>query len=354
MSDDDANGGANICGVGMITAVGGNALQTLASVRAGISRYQESPFYNKRFEPMTMALVPDDVLPPLNEELAAEPGLTARQIRMLRLATPALREAMAPLEEPEPLPLLLAVPESFKDRPPAVPDNFAALIAKQTGIGLDPGASRLFRSGRAGGLQALEAAIEMLAGGAHDMVLLGGVDSYLDLYLLGTLDMENRILADGVMDGFAPGEGAGFLLLASAEAEGVRAIATIDAPGLADEPGYRYSDQPYRGDGLSDAMRTALEGANGIPVRTVLGSLNGENFGAKEWGVAAMRNKDGLAEDHRFEHPADCFGELGAAVGPVLLGLAALGMRAGWLPGPALVWCASEGRQRGAARLALQ
>ncbi len=354
MSDGNGASGATICGVGMITPVGGNALQTLASVRAGISRYQESPIYNKRFDPMTMALVPDDVLPPLNEELAAEPGLTARQMRMLRLATPALQEAMASLEEPEALPLMLAVPESLKGRPPAVPDDLVALIARQTGIGLDPGASRLFRSGRAGGLQALEAALELLAGGAHEFVLLGGVDSYLDLYLLGTLDMEDRILADGVMDGFAPGEGAGFLLLASPEAEGARAIATIDPPGLADEPGYRYSDEPYRGDGLADAMRAALAGANGAKVRTVLGSLNGENFGAKEWGVAAMRNQDGFAPDHRFEHPADCFGDLGAAVGPVLLGLAALGLRAGWLPGPALVWCASEGRQRGAARLTAQ
>ena len=234
-----------------------------------------------------------------------------------------------------------------------MPDNFVDLLAKQAQVALDSPASKLFRTGRAGGLQALDGAVTLLAGGDHDTVLVGGVDSYLDLYLLGTLDQEDRILADGVMDGFAPGEGAGFLLLSTAEAA-TRPIARLAPPAMADEPGSRYSKQPYQGDGLANATRDALAAADGTPVKTVLGSLNGESFGAKEWGVAALRNQAALAPDMRFEHPADCFGDVGAAAAPVLLALAALGLRAGWLPGPALVWCSSEGKQRGAARLALQ
>ena len=76
------NQGAWICGIGMVTAVGTTAAQTASSVRAGVSRYQESSVYNKRFEPMTMALLPEDAIPPLNEKLASEPGLTSRQRRM--------------------------------------------------------------------------------------------------------------------------------------------------------------------------------------------------------------------------------------------------------------------------------
>lgn len=352
MSGDPATSAA-ICGIGMITAIGGNALQTLASFRASLTRYAESPVLNKRFDPMTMALVPEDVLPPLSEEVAAQKGLTARHMRMLRLATPALQEATQSLDSPDALPLLLAVPESLKGRLPSAPDNLVELLTMQTEVLLDPAASKLFRTGRAAGLQALEEAIALLAGGAHDQVLIGGVDSYLDLNLLATLDQEDRILANGVMDGFAPGEGAGFLLLASPTASGSRAIATLHKPGLADEPGYRYSKQPYQGDGLSNAMRSAIDGHDGGPIKTVFGSLNGESFGAKEWGVAASRNQAALADPLRFEHPADCFGDLGAAAGPVLAGLAALGLRAGVVPGPALVWCSSEGRQRAAATLTL-
>ncbi len=350
MSDDPATSAA-ICGIGMITAIGGNALQTLASFRAGISRYAESPVYNKRFDPMTMALVPEDALPPLNDEVAQQKGLTSRQMRMLRLATPALQEATQPLTKPEPVPLLLAVPESMKGRALAVPDNFIELLATQTEVALDSAASNLFRTGRAAGLQALDEAIKLLDTGAHDYVLVGGVDTYLDLYLLATLDQEDRVLTDGVMDGFAPGEGAGFLLLATPAVAGGRAIATLHKPGLADEPGYRYSKQPYQGDGLSNAMRDAINGGEAGPIKTVLGSINGENFGAREWGVAASRNQAALAPNFRFEHPAECFGDTGAAVGPVLMGLAALGLRAGSLPGPALIWCSSEGRHRAAATI---
>ena len=71
----------------------------------------------------------------------------------------------------------------------------------------------------------------------------------------------------------------------------------------------------------------------------------------KNGGVAASRNHADLDGNLRFEHPADCFGDTGAAVGPILMGLAASGMMAGALPSPALIWCSSEGRQRAATTI---
>lgn len=349
----DAGTAAAICGIGMITAIGGNALQTLASFRAGINRYAEGPVHNRRLEPMTMALVPNSVLPPLKDEVGSQASLTGRQTRMLRLATPAVIEAMKSYDGSGPIPLLLAVPESLRGRRLAVPDNFVDLLSAQTGVATDPASSRLFRTGRAGGLQALSEALRLIRSGSHEHVLVGGVDSYLDLYLLATLDMENRILGDGVMDGFAPGEGSGFLLLSAHNARASRPVAFAHAPGLADEPGYRYSKQPYKGDGLANAIRDAVDGNDSGPIRTVFCSANGESFGTKEWGVAASRNATALSADFRFEHPADCFGDTGAAVGPILLGLAAIALRARSLPDPALVWCASDGRHRAAVRLTL-
>ena len=56
-----------ICGTGMVTPLGAQTAQTAASVRAGISVYEDSAVCNKRFEPMSMALVPEDNLPPLSE-----------------------------------------------------------------------------------------------------------------------------------------------------------------------------------------------------------------------------------------------------------------------------------------------
>lgn len=345
--------GAWICGIGMMTPAGDCAAQTAASVRAGISRYRESPVYNKRFEPMTLALLPEDALPPLQDELAATPGLTSRQSRMLRLAHKPLLEALAAYPGKERLPLLLAGPETFPGRPLAITDTFIGQLSVQTGANLERGLSRLFPAGRAGGMLALKTGLDLLAAG-RDYVLVGGVDSYLDLYLLGTLDSEDRVLASGVMDGFCPGEGAGFLLLCSdhaAERHQPRPAVRLLPPGIASETGHRYSEEPYRGDGLGSAIGLSL---NGIaePIRTILCSLNGENFGAKEWGVAALRNRARLSPDAQFEHPAECFGDTGAAIAPLLIGLAAIGLEKAYLKGPCLTWAASEGNPRGAAVVA--
>lgn len=333
---------------GMVTAVGIGSAQTASSVRAGISRYQESAVFNKRFEPMTLALLPDAALPPLHDDLAQLPGLTSRQMRMLRLADGALKEVLKDVKLQQPTPLLLAGPEAVADRPEILTAAFVQHLMTQTGIMLDVALSAVFPTGRAGGVLALRAALELLTHGDHDYVLVGGVDSYLDLYLLGTLDQADRVLAAGVMDGFCPGEGAGFVLLCSERVSASHApLAYLHAPGIAAEPGHRYSQEPYRGDGLASAVSEAVAGCQ-QPLQTVLCSLNGENFGVKEWGVAFLRNKAAFAEPFEIEHPADCCGDLGAAFAPVLIGLAAIGMRKEYMSSPCLVWCSSEHEQRGA------
>jgi 3-oxoacyl-[acyl-carrier-protein] synthase-1 len=325
----------------------------VASVRAGISVYADSPVANKRAEPMTMALIPDDILPPLNDDLAEVNKLTSRQARMLRLADLALPEALEHLPEDyeQPLPLLLAGPQPRPDRARVVDGSFLSHLVKQTGTDFDRRETRLYPSGRAGGMQALDGALQILSSGQHEYVLLGGVDSYLDLFLLATLDSEDRVLANGVMDGFAPGEGAAFLLLCSDKAReslpqkpGIK----ICSPGIAEEQGHRHSEETYTGDGLSEAVATALEAVNNGPVPTILSSMNGESFGTKEWGVALTRNTAAIDPRLHFEHPAECYGDAGAASMPILTGLAAAGLTNGKIKGPAMVCCSSEGPQRGA------
>lgn len=343
----------------MVTAVGGQTAQTATSVRAGLSAYEVSAICNKRFEPMTMALVPEDVLPPLNEKLAKVSSMTSRQSRMLRLAHIALTEALESLPEGHAaaVPLLMAGPEAYPGQPAVIKGDFLRYLGVQAGVKFDQQLCKLATTGRAAGIQALRVALQALASGAHDYVLVGGVDTYLDLYLLATLDADDRILADGVMDGFAPGEGAGFLLLCSDRAReslAVKPRVKIHSPGLSMENGHRYSDEPYTGDGLAQAVTSALEELNNEPVASILSSMNGENFGAKEWGVAYIRNAAAFEPASRMEHPAECFGDTGAAVMPILTGIVAVGLEEGYRRGPALVCCSSEGPQRGAVCISVE
>jgi 3-oxoacyl-[acyl-carrier-protein] synthase-1 len=70
--------------------------------------------------------------------------------------------------------------------------------------------------------------------------------------------------------------------------------------------------------------------------------MNGESFWVKEWGVVSIRLADHFSQNLRFEHPADCYGDLGAAAGPVMAGIAAAGLNNGHIEGPALVYASSD------------
>ena len=315
-----------VAGVGMITPVGFDAASTAAAVKAGVSRYADSPHYNKNFNPMKMALVPEDALPPLNEKLSSMPELTARQRRMLRLTTPALEEVLMAIPIKDPVPLFLAVPESIPGVPSAVSGNFLNCLRQQTDAKLDYALSRILATGRVGGIQAIDLAFKYFQTG-QDVVLVGGVDSYLDYYLLSALDAEDRIAAEGILDGFVPGEAAGFLLLVSERVISKmpgEPLAELYLPAITNEPGHRYSDEIYKGDGLALAITAAIRNGNSFPVKNIISSMNGEHFFAKEYGVAVARNNKFLDESFNHLHPADCFGDIGAAFAPVLIGITAI------------------------------
>jgi 3-oxoacyl-[acyl-carrier-protein] synthase-1 len=344
--------GAEILGIGMMTAVGIGAPQAAASVRAGIARLSESSILNRQFQPMVMATLPDHELPPLEPSLEKLPGLTSRQMRMLRLAGPALREAVADVGSVADVPLFLALPEARPDRADPAGPKFLEHLATQSGVAFAISESRTYPSGRAAGFIALAEALERIESGRTPRALVGGVDTYLDLHLLATLDAERRVLAEGVMDGFAPGEGACFMLLGSASAGG-QPVAHVVGAAMGMEAGHRYSEETYRGDGLAQAFQAlfAIDAAADEPVRTVFAGLNGENFGAKEWGAAYLRSKEQFADDMELHHPVDCFGDAGAALSVLLVALGAIGIRGQYVRTPCLAWASSDHAERGAALL---
>lgn len=314
-----------IAATGMITPVGGDSKMTVAAVNAGLSAYGNSHIYNADRKLMRMALIPEDALPPLHEKLEPVAELNARQRRMLRIATPALQEVMAAVELKEAPPLFLAVPESLPGYNTGIKASFLDYLIVQSGVKIDRASSRLIATGRAGSIEVIDWAFKYLQATGKDVVLVGGVDTHLDLLLLGQLDSKNRILAEDVSDGFAPGEGAGFLLLVSERAVNFlphKALGALYIPGLASEPGHRYSEEPYRGDGLVSAFQQAIKNSEGKKIDAIYASLNGENFGAKEFGVATIRNSAALMENVASHHPADCFGDLGSAFGPVMVSMA--------------------------------
>jgi 3-oxoacyl-[acyl-carrier-protein] synthase-1 len=336
----------------MITSVGSDAPRTAAAVRAGMARFRETSFYDGRGQPIFMATVPDEDLAPLHASLEDDEAITERQAQMLRLAGIALREALEVAGDTSQIPLFLALPEAHPRLPAPVDGGFLRKLTVQSGLGFDMEKSRMAAGGRAAGIALVAEALERLASRSAPLVVVGGVDSHQDADLLAALDEEDRIRAVDVLDGFTPGEGAAFLLLGppgSARRARRKPIAWVDAAATSEEPGHRYSSEPYRGEGLDAAFSALFAQAAAPPIQTVFAGLNGESFNAKEWGVAALRHQAKLSPGFRVLHPADCLGDTGAASGPLMLGLSAIGVEKGHRRSPCLVWCSSDLGGRGAA-----
>jgi 3-oxoacyl-[acyl-carrier-protein] synthase-1 len=339
--------GARVAGVGLVTPLGLGLRQTSASVRAGLSRACESALYDRRLEPFRLSLLPETALEPLDVRVD-DRALSGRAARLLRLAAPALREASRGARGAAAPPLLLGLPEPVAGENPLGP-SFVQALATQSGCAVDVKASRLFPDGRAAGLMAVRAGLQLLQSGAAREVLVGGADSFLEPGLLARLDAEERVLGARVADGFLPGEGAGFARLSTAAGDRSDDAWGSDVSGAEDgvDEGHLYSDEPQRGEGLAAVLAKLLPAAP-RPVRTVFAGYNGESFWVKEWGVAFLRNRERFAQPVRFEHPADCFGDLGAALGPAMLALSVSMLKEGQIQGPCLVWASSDRAPRAA------
>ena len=270
---------------------------------------------------MITAQIPAEALPVLDDSLINEP-ISQQERRLIQLAIPAIHEVFKNLKKDTPIPLFLAGPE------PRIEANRSGArrliikyIAEIAGINIDFPSSRYLASGRTGVIEAIELAYRYFAVSSSDFVLIGGVDSYLDAITLGSLDAEDRVKAENVADGFIPGEAAGFLLLSRTKISDH--CLGLHQPALEKEEGSYYSDKPYRGDGLSKAISTGINHAQGKKVSRIYSSMNGEHYFAKEYGVSVIRNSSSIETEYKIFHPADSWGDIGAATGVGLIALSA-------------------------------
>ena len=331
-----------ILGIGMVTPVGLSARQTAASVRTGIGRLGESYVTDRYGEMLVMGLVDAGELPALCEELADPDGpdqeLSPRQERLARLAGPALLEAIGS-HAPASLPLLLALPEAHPETRHAVGAEMIGILATQTERRFDPELSRTYALGRAGGFAALDDALDLLAAGDEHAT---GAQRRRWCWLAPP----TAISIWGCSMRWMPrgGSGPARSPTDSCPAKGRRSCCSGRPARRAQRPAadrahHRRRSRARGGPHVQQPSRTAATGwrrrshalferAGSEPSRKiacVYAGLNGESFWAKEWGVAQIRCAGRLRDRLRVQHPADCFGDAGAALGPIMLGLGRAG-----------------------------
>jgi 3-oxoacyl-[acyl-carrier-protein] synthase I len=340
---------AFIASAGALCAVGLTLPQTAAAVRAGLMLFEAGPLYGPNFEPFTLAQLPEDALPALSAETEATTGLTSRELRLLRLAARPLQECASALgADASRVRLLLTLPE--RETPiPMKPELLLTLLAAQAPGTFDVSRSAATWRGRAGGLVALGTAVELVRSGQESSVLVGAVDTFRDPWLLATLHADGRVKSSKNLDGFVPGEGAAFVLIAKEPLQSSAPLAHLSAVSFGEEPGHFGSPVPYLGEGLANVVAPLVAHLSlPAPIRTIWSTMNGESHWGKEWGVTYLRNSAAFDPDHAIEHPADCVGDMGAALGVLTVALAAYAQREGHANGPALCYASNDGALRAA------
>ena len=339
-----------ITGLGACTVVGRSAWASAAAVRAGISGFVQHPYMiDTAGEPMRAAIAP-----------WLDIGLQGTE-RLIALLLPAMEEALAALPAVVPADrcaLALGLPTVRPGLPPDVAGPLLQRVHQRFGRRF--GSQITFQAGHAAGLLALQAAFQALSQGRLEACLVAGVDSWIAPETLEWLEAEDQLHGAGPLNnawGFIPGEGAGALLLLREDtriSSDATAWARILSVGRAHESKRIKTRTVCIGEGLTSAFQAALQAVPaGAKVTDIYCDMNGEPYRADEFGFSALRTSEYFESASDFIAPADCWGDVGAAGGPLHGLLACAAAHKGYANGPlAFVWSSSETGERAAALLA--
>jgi 3-oxoacyl-[acyl-carrier-protein] synthase-1 len=181
---------------------------------------------------------------------------------------------------------------------------------------------------------ALQQARRLLYGENIPRVIIAGVDSLLVGPTLSTYEEQDRLLTSQNSNGFIPGEAAAAVLVGPALATDEAQLLCLGI-GSGVERAIEQSGLPLRADGLVQAIRAALAEA-GCSLGAMdfrITDVSGGQYSFKEASLALTRILRERKEEFDIWHPADCIGEVGAAIGVVILAVCLAAARKAYVPG---------------------
>ncbi|HEY0709774.1 MAG TPA: beta-ketoacyl synthase N-terminal-like domain-containing protein [Polyangia bacterium] len=340
-----------VVGLGAATPIGRTALAAAAAVRAGISALAEHSFMvDSEGHPMRVAECP---------WLVEEANLAKRIVDCLLIAiTGAITEGLDTIRAAGPR----ATTNLFVNLPsrrPGLPPTLVREVrdgSRQKFSGTF-GHVEVMERGHAGSFVGLSAATKALRAGQAAACVVVGADSYIHPDMLEWLESTDQLHGAGPRNnawGFIPGEGAGALLLVREDLAvrcGLPSWGMLGAVGVGRESKLIRTGTVCIGEGLTTAFKEALAALGpGEQVTDVYCDMNGEPYRADEYGFAVLRTRERFVSATNFFAPADCWGDVGAASGPLAILLACVaGHKRYATGGTNLIWGSSVDGDRGAA-----
>jgi 3-oxoacyl-[acyl-carrier-protein] synthase I len=335
-----------IVGTGAQTAVGLTAPSAAAAIRAGIPGFGEHPFIlDQRGEPMIVARVPGVEDGP--DFLSHHIGLAAQPAREAISPLAAFRNLVGAI------PLFLGLPPKRPGRPADLESRLADAFRREIGIS----STECIATGHAAGLMAVEAACRKVVSGSVEFCVAGGVDSYLEADTLEWLEANDQLHGGPNPYGFIPGEAAGFCVVCTqpvAERFHLPILARVETAATSRETNLIKTESVCLGQGLTKVfdMVFAQLPSPETKIGSSINDMNGEPYRADEYGFTVARLSQRFEDASDFVAPADCWGDVGAASGPLFVNLVVAARQRGYAQAlHNLVWTSSESGERCAAIL---
>jgi len=313
---------------GLVTSVGLSAATSCAAVRAKISNPTQTCFNGQDGERILAHQVVLD---------ESWQGLR----KLAKMASMAAADALQHLPRAEwsRMPMLLCVAE--KERPGRLlnlDEQLLGMIQKELGITFLEH-SAVISQGRVSVAVAL----------AQGRALIEQKDSLLNWPTLDHYSINDRLLAGEQSNGFIPGEAAGALLLGGGH--GHTEVLACHGIGFGVEHAPLESELPLCADGLSQAIKAALADAD-MSMRDLsyrITDLSGEHYYFKEASLALSRVLRDIKSEFDVWHPAESVGEVGSAIGVMLIAVAVKAYAKGYAKGACvLIHMSNDAGQRAA------
>lgn len=277
-----------------------------------------------------------------------------RMVELARMAAEESMGAVVSLPGLKQVGMIVGLPSPRPGLRSDLSKRIGESLAGEVFDGIRVSGVQLLPNGNSAGLMAIGAACRELRAGTAGFLLAGGVDTYIDPDTLEWLDDRERLHIPTNAWGFLPGEAAGFCLLCSAATaaeHGLAMLGKVAAMATDNEPNRIYTETVCIGEGLTKVVRRVLGFIpEGRKIDTMLCDQNGEAYRADEFGFTLARTAEGFVDPSDFGAPADCWGDVGAASGPLFVVLAAMAAKKGYAKGPrTMLWTSSEGGERSAA-----
>jgi len=296
-----------ITGTGMVTGVGLSAPASCAAIRCAIDNFQETRFMDSGGEWI------------MGSEVALEQPWRGRT-KLIKMAAFAIYEVLQGNADiaPEKTPLLLCLAEQSRSGRVFDDDN-QLFLDLQAELGLEfHEKSRVIAGGHVSVAIAFKHARELIHKLGVRHVIVAATDSLLVGATLAHYEEKERLLTSNNSNGFIPGEAGAALVVESAVGRS-GGFLCCEGLGFGIEKAHVDSEEPLKAEGLTAAIKESLRdaGKDESILDFKITDISGGQYQFKEASLAFSR----IDRTHRKEfdiwHPADCIGEVGAAIGVI-------------------------------------